>query len=73
MREAARSFIDLFSWIVLLVLVATLVAVVVALGMMPGRIAHRRAWFRTKSRPIDRNRSELRCKTIRKWPHLISR
>jgi hypothetical protein len=36
------SFIDIFAWIVLIVLVATLVAVFVALGMMPGRIARRR-------------------------------
>ena len=36
------SFIDIFAWIVLLVLVATLVAVFVALGMMPGRIARKR-------------------------------
>jgi len=34
--------IDIFAWIVLIVLVATLVAVFVALGMMPGRIARRR-------------------------------
>jgi hypothetical protein len=37
------SLIDIFAWIVLLVLVATLVAVFVALGMMPGRIAQARA------------------------------
>jgi hypothetical protein len=36
------SLIDIFAWIVLIVLVATLVAVFVALGMMPGRIARRR-------------------------------
>ena len=36
------SGLDIFAWIVLLVLVATLVALVVALGMMPGRIARRR-------------------------------
>jgi hypothetical protein len=36
------STIDIFAWIVLLVLVATLVAVFVALGTMPGRIARRR-------------------------------
>lgn len=35
-------FIDLFAWFVLLVVIATLVAVFVALGMMPGRIARRR-------------------------------
>jgi hypothetical protein len=35
-------FIDIFAWIVLLVLIATLVAAFVALGMMPGRIARRR-------------------------------
>jgi uncharacterized BrkB/YihY/UPF0761 family membrane protein len=34
--------IDIFAWIVLLVLVATLVAIFVALGMMPGRIARKR-------------------------------
>jgi uncharacterized BrkB/YihY/UPF0761 family membrane protein len=36
------TFIDIFAWIVLLVLVATAVAVFVALGMMPGRIARKR-------------------------------
>ena len=36
------SGLDIFAWIVLIVLVATLVAIVVALGMMPGRIARRR-------------------------------
>jgi hypothetical protein len=36
------TFIDIFAWIVLVVLVATAVAVFVALGMMPGRIARRR-------------------------------
>ncbi len=36
------SLIDIFAWIVLIVLIATLVAVFVALGMMPGRIAQRR-------------------------------
>jgi prepilin signal peptidase PulO-like enzyme (type II secretory pathway) len=36
------SLIDVFAWIVLVVLVATLVAVVVALGMMPGHIARKR-------------------------------
>lgn len=36
------SLIDVFAWIVLIVLIATLVAVIVALGAMPGRIAHKR-------------------------------
>ncbi|KAB1072479.1 DUF3302 domain-containing protein [Methylobacterium planeticum] len=36
------SFLDIFAWIVLLVVAATLVACVVALGVMPGRIARRR-------------------------------
>jgi len=36
------SLIDIFAWIVLLVLVVTAVAVVVALGMMPGHIARKR-------------------------------
>jgi uncharacterized membrane protein len=36
------SFIDLFAWIVLVVLLATIVAVFVALGMMPGHIARKR-------------------------------
>ena len=35
-------FIDIFAWIVLLVVVATLLAAFVALGMIPGRIARRR-------------------------------
>jgi hypothetical protein len=36
------TVIDVFAWIVLLVLLATLVAVFIALGMMPGRIARKR-------------------------------
>lgn len=36
------SFVDIFAWIVLLVVIVTLVAVVVALGVMPGRIARKR-------------------------------
>jgi hypothetical protein len=36
------AFIDIFSWIVLLVVVALLVAMIVALGAMPGRIARQR-------------------------------
>lgn len=36
------SVIDIFAWIVLLVLVGTLVAIFVALGMMPGHIARKR-------------------------------
>ncbi|KAA0121885.1 DUF3302 domain-containing protein [Methylobacterium sp. P1-11] len=35
-------FIDIFAWVVLLVVVATLVASFVALGVMPGRIARGR-------------------------------
>ena len=34
--------IDIFAWIVLIVLIATLVAIFVAVGMMPGRIARKR-------------------------------
>jgi uncharacterized membrane protein len=36
------SGLDIFAWIVLAVIAATAVAVVVALGMMPGRIARKR-------------------------------
>jgi hypothetical protein len=36
------AVIDIFAWIVLVVLVATAVAVFVALGMMPGHIARKR-------------------------------
>ena len=36
------AFIDVFAWIVLLVLIALTVAVFVRFGMMPGRIARRR-------------------------------
>jgi hypothetical protein len=36
------AFIDIFAWFVLLVLIATLAAVFIALGMMPGRIARKR-------------------------------
>ena len=44
----AMPFIDIFAWIVLLVVVATLVATFVVLGVMPGRIARRRGlpWAR---------------------------
>jgi len=36
------SFVDFFAWVVLLVLVATVVAIFVTLGVMPGRIARKR-------------------------------
>jgi hypothetical protein len=36
------SLIDVFAWVVLLIVIATLVASFIALGMMPGRIARRR-------------------------------
>lgn len=36
------AFIDVFAWIVLLLLIAIIVAVFVALGMMPGHIARKR-------------------------------
>jgi len=36
------SFIDIFAWIVLVILIATLVAVFVVLGLMPGHIARKR-------------------------------
>ena len=36
------EFIDIFAWIVLAVVALTLVAAFVALGAMPGRVAHRR-------------------------------
>jgi len=36
------SFIDLFAWIVLIVLVVSTVAVVISLAMLPGSIARRR-------------------------------
>jgi uncharacterized BrkB/YihY/UPF0761 family membrane protein len=36
------SLIDLFAWIVLVVLIATLIAIFVALGMLPGHIARQR-------------------------------
>ena len=38
------AFIDIFAWIVLLVLIVTGVGIFVALGMMPGRIARRRGY-----------------------------
>lgn len=34
--------IDIFAWIVLVVLIATLIAIFVALGMLPGHIARQR-------------------------------
>jgi hypothetical protein len=36
------SFIDVFAWIVFVLLLAIVVAVFVALGMMPGHIARKR-------------------------------
>jgi hypothetical protein len=39
---ATMPFIDIFAWIVLVILIATAVAVFVALGMMPGHIARKR-------------------------------
>ena len=36
------TFIDYFAWFVLFILVAMTVAIFVALGMAPGRIARRR-------------------------------
>jgi hypothetical protein len=36
------SLIDFFAWIVLVVLLATAVAIFVALGMLPGHIARKR-------------------------------
>jgi len=36
------SFIDIFAWIVLIVLIAMVAAIFVALGMAPGIIARRR-------------------------------
>ena len=36
------AFIDLFSWFVLAVLVAFVIGVFVALGMLPGHIARKR-------------------------------
>lgn len=36
------AFIDIFAWIVLVVLIATAIAVFVALGMIPGHIARKR-------------------------------
>ena len=36
------SFIDIFAWIVFILLVAILAAVFIALGMMPGVIARKR-------------------------------
>ena len=34
--------IDIFAWVVLIVLIVTLVGIFVALGMMPGHIAKKR-------------------------------
>jgi hypothetical protein len=36
------SMIDIFAWVVLILLIVTLVAILVVLGTMPGRIARRR-------------------------------
>ena len=43
------SGLDICAWIVLLVLAATGVAVFVALGMMPGRIARQRGHPRSSA------------------------
>jgi hypothetical protein len=34
--------IDIFAWIVFIILIAIIVAVFVALGMLPGHVAHKR-------------------------------
>jgi uncharacterized BrkB/YihY/UPF0761 family membrane protein len=36
------ALIDIFAWIVLIAVIATLAGVFIALGMMPGRIARKR-------------------------------
>lgn len=36
------AFIDIFAWIVLVVVIAILAAIVIALGIMPGHIARTR-------------------------------
>jgi Protein of unknown function (DUF3302) len=36
------SFLDIFAWLVLVVLIVTAIAVFVALGMLPRRIARKR-------------------------------
>jgi prepilin signal peptidase PulO-like enzyme (type II secretory pathway) len=36
------TLLDAFAWIVLLVVIATFAGVIIALGVMPGRIARRR-------------------------------
>jgi prepilin signal peptidase PulO-like enzyme (type II secretory pathway) len=36
------NFIDIFSWVVLIILIGIVGAVFVALGMMPGHIARKR-------------------------------
>lgn len=36
------AFIDVFAWIILVVILSVLVAVVATLGIMPGRIARQR-------------------------------
>lgn len=41
-KDQPVSFIDIFAWIVLLVLIASVVGVFVALGMIPGHIARKR-------------------------------
>lgn len=36
------AFIDIFAWIVFILLVAIILAVFIALGMLPGRVARQR-------------------------------
>ncbi len=38
----AMSFIDVFAWIVFVFIIAVIVAVFVALGMLPGYVARKR-------------------------------
>jgi hypothetical protein len=53
------SFIDLFTWFVLLIIVATVVGVFVFMGLWPGKVAH------------ERNHPQAKAIQIGSWVALI--
>ena len=58
------SFIDIFAWIVLVVAVATVVAIIVALGIMPGRIARKRGHPHARTASSNAAPSRLKNETF---------
>jgi hypothetical protein len=53
------SFIDIFTWFVLLIMVATVVGVFVLMGIWPGKVAH------------ERNHPQAKAIQIGSWAALI--